>query len=370
MKSSLVLANLLARPTRVLGSILGVALGVVLIVVTAGLARGMLEATGEREGAIGAEIVFQPPGSFGAGVVSTPLSLPVAYAEAIADIEGVASTTPVGRYIRSGARGIGFELIEGVVFDGPASYPGVTHVRIAEGRWPESENELVIDMQRAADYDMELGNSIEILGRDFRVTGIFEPEVGARIKMPLATLQSMLGAAEKCSWILVEVVTPEHQEAIAQRIDAQFPGNQIIFTRDIPGFYEQGIPSLTIFLRVVVGLATTISSLIILLAMYTSVTERTREIGILKALGASRKFIVTEIQKEAWFIGTIGIAVGMLLSLITRSVIDGSTSLIVTLELGWIALAASVALFASALGALYPAVKAAKQDPVEALAYE
>ena len=103
----LVTANIAERPTRAAASILGVAIGIVLIVVTSGLAKGMLRSTAERESNVGAELLFQPPGSFGAGVTTTPLSLPVPYAEALSKLDGVQAAT-VGRYVRSGAGGIGF----------------------------------------------------------------------------------------------------------------------------------------------------------------------------------------------------------------------------------------------------------------------
>lgn len=370
MDVSLVLANLAMRPARTLGSILGVAIGVVLIVVTAGLGSGMLASAGRRESNIGAELLFQPPGSFGAGVVSAPLSLPVAYGAAIQELEGVHATTPVGRYVRSGARGIGFELVEGVVFEGDASYPAMTGITARQGRMPAGPFEATIDHRRAEDYGLVPGSEVEILGHQFVITGVFEPEVGARIKLPLETLQSLLGAPDKCSWVLVKVEQTDALEMVAHRIEERFPGNQIIFTRDIPGFYERGMPSLTVFLRVVVGLAIAISSLITLLAMYTAVTERTREIGILKALGASRRFIVTEIQKEALVIGALGVVAGLVISVVTRAGIARYTSLIVSFEPYWILLAGTVGLFGSALGALYPAVKAAKQDAIQALAYE
>ena len=94
---NLVLANLAARPIRSLTSIIGIALGVILILVTVGLARGMLLSSGEREGNLRAELVFLPPSGFGAGISTSPLTLPIAYAEAIAEMPGVAATAPVGR---------------------------------------------------------------------------------------------------------------------------------------------------------------------------------------------------------------------------------------------------------------------------------
>ncbi len=200
--------------------------------------------------------------------------------------------------------------------------------------------------------------------------GVYGPEVGARIKMRLDAMQQLLGTEGKCSWVLIKTDSPESEGSVARRIDEKFPGNQIIFTRDIPSFFEKGIPSLTVFLNVVVGLAMVISALIVLLAMYTAVTERAREIGVLKSLGASKKFIVTVIEKEALFISTLGVAVGLLLAVSAQAAITELTSLIVELELKWILIAAAVAVVGGGLGALYPALHAANQDPVKALTYE
>jgi putative ABC transport system permease protein len=369
----LLLANLLARPVRSLSSVAGIALGVVLILVTVGLARGMLRSSGEREGNLRAEIVFLPPGGLGAGVTTAPLTLPVAYADAIAGIPGVASTTPVARYVRSGARGIGFELIEGVRFeasDARASYPSVTGISIVRGRAPSSEREIVVDVQRARDPETGLGAQVALLGQEFEVVGVFEPEVGARVKMPLAAMQDLLGASDRCSWILVQTETDASVEETARAIDERFPGNQIVFTRDIPGMWAQGIPSLKVFLNVVIGLAVAISGLTIFLSLYTAITERTREIGILKSMGGSRRFIVCAIESEAFLLSILGIGLGGLLSLVIQWLITRNTALVVAIEWRWVLIAGALAALGGTLGALYPAWKAARQDPVEALSYE
>lgn len=369
----LVLANIADRPTRAAASVFGVAIGIVLIVVTSGLARGMLGSTAERESAVGAELIFQPPGSFGAGVATTPLSLPIAYAEALGKLEGVRATTPVGRYVRNGAGGLGFELVEGIEFeptDGHESYAAITGMRVVEGRSPQGSQEIVIDRQRAADQGTNVGAIIELFGRDFTVVGIYEPEIGARVKMPLASMQDLLGTEGKCSSVLIKTASPDVQEAVAARVEETFPGNQIIFTRDIPSFIAKGIPSLNVFLDVVMGLATAISGLVVLLAMYTAVSARTREIGILKSLGASRRFIVAVIEKEALTISALGIMAGLLLSVVVGVLISRWTPLIVELDPMVVIKAGLVVLLSGAVGALYPSLQAAKQDAVEALSHE
>jgi putative ABC transport system permease protein len=369
----LLFANLRARPVRSISSIFGIALGVVLVLVTVGLARGMLSSSGQREGNLAAELLFLPPSGLGAGVTTAPLTLPVAYARAIVEMPGVAAVTPVARYVRSGARGIGFELIEGVSFESDgalASYPDVSGIRMVRGRAPLKEGEIAVDAQRARDPETRLGASLELLGTSFEVVGVYEPEAGARVKMTLASMQSLLGAPDRCSWILVKVASGASPDDVARAIDSRFPGNQIVFTRDIPGMWARGIPSLQVFLNVVVALSVTISGLTIFLSLYTAVTERTREIGILKSMGGSKGFILAMIEGEALLLSLLGIGLGGIVTLFLKWFIMSRTSLVVELAPSWLLATAALAIVGGMAGALYPALKAAHQDPVEALSYE
>ena len=110
--------------------------------------------------------------------------------------------------------------------------------------------------------------------------------------------------------------------------------------------------------------------LVILLAMYTTVTERTRQIGVLKALGMSKPKIAWVIEQEAIIVSLIGVIAGVLLTLGTRFLIMRATSLTIEIEPRWIAFAFLVGLLGGTIGALYPAVRAARQDAVDALSYE
>jgi putative ABC transport system permease protein len=179
-----------------------------------------------------------------------------------------------------------------------------------------------------------------------------------------------LGSEGRASSILVACKNPAEQDQVAARIRQRFPEDQIIFTRDLPELYASSVPALDVFIKVIVGIAATISLLVILLAMYTTVTERTRQIGILKSLGMSKSAIAWVIEQEAIIVSLLGVLTGLLLTFAARYAVMRSTSLIIEIEPLWLGIALLVGLLGGTIGALYPAIRAARQDAVEALSYE
>ena len=120
-----------------------------------------------------------------------------------------------------------------------------------------------------------------------------------------------------------------------------------------------------------IAIALCIGFLVIFLSMYTTITERTREIGILKSLGASKGYIINIILREASLLALIGIGLGWLGAIIGRRVFLGAfPTLSIDLTVGWALRAALLALAGSLVGAFYPSLRAAQLDPVDALAYE
>ncbi|MCS6886417.1 MAG: FtsX-like permease family protein [Acidobacteriota bacterium] len=366
MEYELILANITQRPMRTFISIVGVALGVVLVVVVVGLSRGMLKEQGRRNSNFGAEIIFRRPGAL-SFTSTSGLSMPVQYGPKLAQIEGVSMVSPLGQYLKQSSQGFGVELVDGIDFP---TYVRVSSIRIVEGGPFETEMDVIVDRVYSRNKNVVVGSKVEIFGRQFRVVGIYEPEVGARIKMQLDTMQRLLGAKERCSYFYVKCVDPALQEEVAKRINAQLPGNQIIFVRDIPVLYERGSKALNTFLQVVIAVALIVSTLVILLSMYTTIIERTREIGILKSLGASRSFIVRTIQQEAILISILGVLLGYLLAVAVREVVMQYTALIVDIELKWMLYAGLIGIISGFLGSLYPALRAAAQDPIKAISYE
>jgi putative ABC transport system permease protein len=338
----------------------GVALGVVLVVLTVGIAHGFLKDQGRRNAAVTAEIMIGPPGSTMGLSLSRALTLQVSLADEIRAIDGVADVVTVGQDLRG-------RLVDGIDYD---TFTRVSDVRVVEGRAVREGDEAMIDRVQQKNRKLRVGDQIEILDRQFRVVGIYEPESLGRIKVPLATMQQTLNRPGLCSMLLVKLNDASTQDEVAANIKDRYPDLGVAMTRDLPILIAQGTPELQTFLRVVVALSMTLSALVILLTMYTTVTERTRQIGVLKSLGASRMWIAGEIEKEALLISCLGVIAGFALSLAGKYLIVKLTPLSVELEAIWLFYAVAFGIVAALLGALYPALRAANQDPVVALSYE
>lgn len=366
LADSLVLSNIAHRPARTAVSIAGIALGVLMVVFTVGLANGVLRERGRREAKIGAEILLRPAGTLGLSGGQS-FTIPVAHAAELQRVEGVRMAVPIGQSLDRSDSGFGSRLIEGIPF---AEYAALTGLQIREGRGLDKGDEVIIDPTWKTDNQVQVGSTITLYERPFRIVGVYEPPGGARLKIPLTTMQDQVGSENRCNAILIACNDPALQEQVAARIKETFPDDQIIFTRDLPEIYLSSVPALNIFLKVVIGVAATISTLVILLAMYTTVTERTRQIGILKSLGMSKASIAWVIEQEAILVSVLGVFFGVVLTMLLRVTVMRSTSLIVDIEPKWIAISLVVGLIGGSIGALYPALRAARQDAVEALSYE
>jgi putative ABC transport system permease protein len=363
---SLVTANVRQRPVRAVVSAAGVALGVCLVMLFTGLARGMSNDLQRRSQNLKAEIIFTRSG--GPELMATTANLPVQYAERLREVEGVSMAVPAIRYVSQGSKGFGFEQVEGVDWD---EFARMNEMTLVAGRAPEALDEVVVDEEKARNNNLSPGSRISLFGnKPYRVTGVYSPEAGPRVKMSLAAMQDALEAPDKATWIYVKLKDPARVVEAARLIDEQLPGNKIQLTRDIVTNIEKSIPYLGVFLRTLVGLSAVVSMLVVMLAMYTTITERTREIGILKALGASRGFIVGEIEKEAVLISVGGVAAGFAVSFLAAYLIQRAYGLLFEYSWEWGLTAALIGLLGGALGALYPAVRAANLDAVSALSYE
>lgn len=363
----LIFANLKVRPFRTLISVIGVALGVVLVILFTGLAKGMGDDMTKRSANWKAEIVFTRPGAM--EPTSTNASVSTVYADRLLEIPGVETTIPVIRYITPSAKGTwGIQTVEGVEWN---KFAAMNEMNLTQGRAPEAADEVIIDERKFETDKSKLGDPIEIFGsRPYKIVGVFSPPSGSRIKMSLKAMQDALQIENKCTFILVKIKQGEDAETVAERINQALPGNKVNLTSDLLIDAQDRIPALKTFLRVLVGLGAFVSTIFVLLSMYTTITERRKEIGILKSLGASKSFIIKTIEGEAFMIGVLGIAVGFVVAVLASQIIGNLFDLQFQFSWEWIATAFAIAIGGSLFGALYPAWRASTIDPVEVMANE
>ncbi len=362
----LVFANLRVRPFRTIISVIGVALGVVLVVMFTGLARGMTQDLAKRSANWKAEIVFTRPG--GMDTMSSNAPVNMGYVPRLLEIEGVAATVPMYKYIASDSKGTwGIRQIDGVEWE---PFARMNEMQVVEGRAPVANDEIIVDQRQLVDEKLKIGDPYELFGnRQYKIVGVFSPPSGARIKMSLKAMQEAL-QSDKCSYILVKVKDGADPATVAARIDEILPGNKVSLTSDIVIDAQQRIPGLNTFLRVLVALGALVSTIFVLLSMYTTITERRKEIGILKSLGASRSFIIKTIEGEAFIIGILGMLVGFAAAFLSAYLIGLRFNLAFEFSSGWILTAIAIAIGGSLFGALYPAWRAAGIDPVEVMVNE
>ena len=364
MINKLVVENLKHRPLRTALSVLAVGLEVTMILSLVGLCQGMLEDSARRARGVGADIWVRPGGSsvisFSAPSIPQKMieflerqpHVEVVTGNLVHPIGGVNTVTGIDLAAFKRMNG-GFRYLAG----GPFQQPG----------------DILVDEYYARQQRLKPGSTLRLLNRDWRVCGIVEPGKLARLIVPLDLLQELTANNGKLSQIFVKLDRPEYLDAVIASLKAQLPNYQIYSIEEFTSLFTvENVPGLRAFISIVIGLAVVVGFLVVFLSMYTAVLERTREIGILKALGASPAYVLRIIVRETALLAVAGSLLGVGLSYVSRWVIialvPASLSQVIVPE--WWPIAAGIALVGALLGSAYPGWRAARQDPIEALAYE
>jgi putative ABC transport system permease protein len=284
-------------------------------------------------------------------------------------VDGVADVVAIAQNSVRARDGItGSRLIDGIPYD---QYSHVAGLQVIQGRpFVDGRDEMMSDTAWLVNRKLQLGDHFEIYERNFEIVGTYEPSVGARIKIPLSTMQAQLAAEGKASSFLIKVKDGYPPQSVGEAVQKHFPNHQVLLTSELEELYMQGIPALSVFLDVVIAVAGGISALIILLTMYTTVTERTRQIGVLKSLGMSNVKIALTILQEALLITFAGVIFGVLTTYLLKLVLQKWTTMQVEIDPQLLLNILIVGLVSGTIGALYPGLRAARLDAVEALNYE
>ena len=366
MMGELLVRNLFHRPVRTLIGVLAIAVEVSLVVLVVGLVTGLLAETAKRIEGVGADIVVQPPAaSILLGFSGAPM--PIKIADKLKELKYVQEVAPT--LLQSNSAG-GVEVIYGI---DPESFRSVSggFVFLA-GHDFEGPNDILVDDWAARAKKLKVGDTYSLFNNDWHVTGIVEHGKGARVFVPITTLQDLIGAHDKASIFWIKCTRPEHTDDLMQDIGRALPGYTVRPIKEMLSIYTStNIPGLQIFIDAMIALAVSIGLLVVFLTMYTTVIERTRDIGVLKSLGASKFLIIRALLAETTLLCLLGIVTGIGLSYVVRA---GFLKLFPTLSIlitaGWIFRAALIAIVGALIGASYPAWEASRKDAVEALSYD
>jgi len=371
--TKLVVANLLHRPLRSIISVLAVAIEVVMILSIVGIFMGMLNDQKERTNGIGADLMMRPSGaSIMNGISGAPMT--VKLAPLLRKLPHVAVVSPAIVQFNTSSD---FGVIDGIDY---ASFSALRPFMFVQGGPFQGPDDAIIDdvfaltKNPATGQQWKVGDTMKTLGHNFRVSGIVEHGKGARKLLPIDTMGQLMGSEGKCSIFYLKLDDPANDQAVIEEIHAT-PGlaDYPVMTMEewLSEMTPEKLPGFNIALDIVTGIAVIVGFLVIFQSMYTAVLERTREIGILKSMGASKPAIVGVVLRESAVLALAGIVVGiagvfgvrvLLLHLFPTQHFEITAI--------WLGRGTLIAFVGSICGALYPAWMAARKDPIEALAYE
>ncbi len=362
--NKLVLENLKHRWVRTLLSATAVGVQVTMILTLVGISFGMLEDMGRRSRGAGADILIRPPGSSIIGLSTAPM--PEKILDFVRKLPYVSVATGTAVYPIGGTN-----TVTGIDLESFTQMSG--GFRYLKGGPFENPDDVIVDEHWARQSRLKAGSRVTFMNREWRVSGIVEPGKLARIFVPLKVVQELSANTGKLTMILVKLDSQESLDRAIVELKKELPGYQIYSIEEfVSQISVNNVPGLKAFIYVIIGISIVVGFLVVFLSMYTAVLERTREIGILKALGATPGLILGILVRETIILAFIGSVAGIGLTYGTRwaimNYVPGSLTQIIVVS--WWPVAAAVALTGSLLGALYPGWKAARQDAIEALAYE
>src|ERR1700758_4299481 len=305
--------NIAARPLRSSLSVIAIAIQVILVLMIVGLTSGVVSEWGKRVEGVGADILVQPPNSSIFFAFSSAV-MPESLGDQIASVSGVDEVAPTVivtepkslvmvygiDYQRFNALSKGFLFRDGRPFEGP--------------------DEVIADDIIAQTRHLKVGSQITLLDRPFTVCGIVAHGKGARFFIPIRSAQEIAGAEKRVSMFYVR--SKGDTEATRAQILKLMPENSIrSLSEYVTLMTSSNLPQLRPFTRTMVALGIVVSFLVVLLNMHTMVMERTREIGILKALGFSRFDVVRMLLTETFILTLFGTGLGVGLTFLTRVIL-------------------------------------------------
>ena len=413
-RDSLIIAlkSLSSNKLRSALTMLGIIIGVAAVIGLMSIGRGVetsITSTLEGLGTNAIYVIPSTPGSTGFGGLtgSTP-TLSTDDAEALADpsrVRSVAAVAPVGSSYADVVAGN--ESLTTAITGSTPAYMGASGYSLASGQFISDRNVshrdsvVVLGDKTATDLfgeDDPVGQRVKIKGRRFTVIGVLEAKGGAMmgisqdelVLVPITTYHTRLftqrtsSGEDAVQTIIVQVASAEAIDGAIRDIEDILRQRHrlaaddeddfaVISQEEILSSVQQITGVMTLLLGAIAGISLLVGGIGIMNIMLVSVTERTREIGIRKAIGAKRRDILSQFLLEAAVISLVGSGIGIIAGWVIARLFSGfnigggAVTTVVSLDI--IGLAISVAIFIGLVSGIYPALRAARLNPIDALHY-
>ena len=360
------LRNLLRQPTRTLLTLTGIGIAMMAMVSLGGLAEGLVDEMTAMAGKGGVHLAgMEADASMDLSAIDQRI------VRRIVDVPGVQNAEG----FLTGYTAVG-DLPFFVVFGYHPRGQAIRDFRIVEGSPLTANRQIIVGRVAAEALDKRVGQTLRLFNGSFRIVGFYETGVpfedGGGV-VSLRDAQALFGQPHKVSFLGIRLEAPDLAEAVEHEIETRFPEVAVMqvseFSEDVADLKFMRSSTWAIaFLALLVGGAGMTNTMVM------SVFERTREIGVLRALGWSKRRVLSMILRESLALSLLGGAVGVVTGVVAIGLLNGLPAVA-----GWVQASFSMALFVQALvtafvlgaaGGAYPSWRASLMRPVEALRYE
>ncbi|MGN0176701.1 MAG: ABC transporter permease [Methanobrevibacter sp.] len=363
-----ILKNPFRRKNSAILAIVGIAIGIVVIVALGGITDGLVNTFEDTIHAGGAD--FSISGKETGDSAYGTNTIDAGWTEKISNVSGVDEAYPIYVVLTS----VGDDYMNTLIgIDSEGSK--LADISMKEGRiFEDNASEVILGEIYAEDNNYSVGEDIKINGEDFEVVGIYETgdqSMAGGVFTSISKVGELMDDKDSISNIYVKVEKGEDPQTVADRIDAKYGDNITTVTSvmemtqmaDMLNMLQASTWAISLLAIVVGGLG-------IINTMLMSVFERTREIGVLKAVGWSNKKILTMIIGESLVITIVSAIIGSLIGFTACTILGPQMGINPLFTPKIFIQAFTIAIVVGIIGGLYPAIKAIKLPPTEALRYE
>ena len=363
-----ILKNPFRRKNSAVLAIVGIAIGIIVIVALGGITDGLVNTFEDTIHAGGAD--FQISGKETGDSAYGTNTIDASWTDKIAGVEGVEDAYPIYVVLTS----VGDDYMNTLIGIDPAGTT-LADISMKEGRiFEDNADEVILGEIYAEDNDYKVGDSIEIDGEDFEVVGIYETgdsNMAGGAFTSISRVGKLMDEEDSISNIYVKVEKGADVQTVADRIDEKY-GDDITTITSVMEMEQMAdmLNMLQASTWAISLLAIVVGGLGIINTMLMSVFERTREIGVLKAVGWSNRKILTMIVGESLVITIVSAIIGSLIGFLACTLLGPQMGIEPLFTPKIFIQAFSIAIVVGIVGGIYPALKAVRLPPTEALRYE